>query len=211
MRCRRPRRGSGGRDRRSLRLIPARWGLSCRRPSWSAGSAMCGERRRGPHLRAGRNPRRRRRTPRRRRRRTPRRRRRRRRHNPRRRWRRRWRRWRGAQLEDQPGSVLRIAEPDRPAVMDEHRGHPHAVDVDAAFAPVDGNPLPAVVMQHHMGGRRGCTRAVHADIRSTVQANGHVSAGGKGVPIGSEPDNQGGSECFRRHSHHLPRPSSWVE
>jgi hypothetical protein len=47
--------------------------------------------------------------------------------------------------------VLWIAEGDRPPVMDENRGHPHAVDVHAAFAAVDGYPLPAVVMNHHMG------------------------------------------------------------
>jgi hypothetical protein len=46
--------------------------------------------------------------------------------------------------------VVWIAEHDRPAVMDEHRRHPHPVDVHAAFTAVDGYPLPAVVMQHHM-------------------------------------------------------------
>jgi hypothetical protein len=107
--------------------------------------------------------------------------------------------------------MLRIAEGDSPAVMDEDRGHPHAVDVDAAFAAVDGNPLRAVVMHHHVGGRGGGARAVDADIGSAVAANGHVPADGKGVSIGSEPDDQGGSECFRGHSHHLPRPSSWVD
>jgi hypothetical protein len=101
--------------------------------------------------------------------------------------------------------VLRIAERDRPAVMDENRGHSHTVDVDAAFAAIDGNPLPAVVMQDHKGGR---ARAVDADIGSAVAANGDIPADGKGVSIGSEPDDQGGSECFRGHSHHLPRPSS---
>jgi hypothetical protein len=42
--------------------------------------------------------------------------------------------------------VLRVAEGDRPALMDENRGHAHAVDVHAALATVDGYPLPAVVM-----------------------------------------------------------------
>jgi hypothetical protein len=44
--------------------------------------------------------------------------------------------------------VLRIAERNRPTVMDEDRGHPHAVDVDPALAPVDGHPPPAIMMQH---------------------------------------------------------------
>jgi uncharacterized protein YbdZ (MbtH family) len=172
------------RQRRSwrwFRLIPSGWRWSGRRPSRSAGSAMCSDgwrRRRGPHLRARRTP--------------------------------RWRRWWGAELKYQPGSVLRIAESDRPAVMDENRGHSHAVDVDAGFAAIDGYPLPAVVMHHHVGGRGGHAHAVDADIRSAIAADGHVPADGKGVSIGSKPDDQRGSERFRRHSHHLPRPSSWV-
>jgi hypothetical protein len=48
--------------------------------------------------------------------------------------------------------VLWIAECDRPAVMDENRGHSHAVDVDAAFTAIDGYPLAAVVMHHHVDG-----------------------------------------------------------
>jgi hypothetical protein len=98
--------------------------------------------------------------------------------------------------------------------MDENRGHSHAVDVDAAFAAIDGNPLPAVVMQDHVGGRGGRAHTVDADIRPAVAANGHIPADGKGVSIGSEPDDHGGSECFRRHGHHLPRSPSrflWVE
>ena len=116
------------------------------------------------------------------------------------RWRRRrgsrWRgRW-GAELEDQPGPMLRIAKSDRSTVVDEDRRHPHPVDVDPAFAPIDGDPLAAVVMQHHLG---GC--AVDADVRATVASNGHISAGGKGVFTVTEPDDQGRIERFRRHGH----------
>src|ERR1700719_2329953 len=92
------------------------------------------------------------------------------------RWRRRdrWWRWRGAELKYQPGPALWIAESDRLAVMDEHRRHPHPVDVHAAFPAVDAYPLPAVVMQHHMGGRGGSSHAVDADIGSAVATDGHV-------------------------------------
>ncbi len=114
---------------------------------------------------------------------------------------------RDAELEHQSGPVLRIAEGDRPTVMDEDRGHPHAVDVNPAFAPVDGDPLPAVVVQHCMGGRSGGTHSVEADICSAVAADGHVPANGKGVPARSRPDNHWGSKRLRRHSHHLPRQS----
>lgn len=55
-------------------------------------------------------------------------------------------------MEHQPGPVLWIAKIDRPTVVDEDRRHPHAVDVDPALTPIDGNPLPAVVMQHQVGG-----------------------------------------------------------
>jgi hypothetical protein len=55
-------------------------------------------------------------------------------------------------LEYQPGPVLRIAKSDRPTIVDEDRRHPHAVDVDAAFTAIDGYPLPAVVMHHHVDG-----------------------------------------------------------
>jgi hypothetical protein len=65
--------------------------------------------------------------------------------------RRRFRRGRqGAELENQAGTVLRIAQSDRSTVVDENRRHPYTVDVDPAFAPIDRNPLTAVVMQHHL-------------------------------------------------------------
>jgi hypothetical protein len=106
---------------------------------------------------------------------------------------------RGTDLKDQPGAVLRMANRDGLAVMDEDRGHPCAVDVDPVSAAVDGHPLPAVVMEHY-GGRRGeFVRAVDADICPSVMADDHVSARRKGVPLRPEPDNQGGSERFRRH------------
>ncbi len=196
----RPRRcwpGRRGRSGRPFRMFRPGWGRSGGRPSRLAGSAMHnGGRRRGSHL------------------------------GRRRRWRphmRRpgwgpyfrarstpgWPRWRWrrcAELKYQPSAVLRIAEGDRPAVMDENRGHSHAVDVDAAFAAIDGYPLPAVVMQHHAGRRGGGARAVDTDIRPAVGADGHVPADGEGVFLGPEPDDQSGSECFRRHSRPLPLP-----
>jgi hypothetical protein len=104
--------------------------------------------------------------------------------------------------------VLWIAEGDCPAVVDEDGGHSHAVDVDPAFGTIDGDPLPAVVVHHHMGGR---VHAVDPDVGAAVAPDGHVPADGKGVSVVSEPDDQGGSERSRRHSHHLPRPSSWAE
>lgn len=114
----------------------------------------------------------------------------------------RWRgRGRGAELEHQPGPVLRIAKSDRPTVVDEDRRHPHAVDVDPAFAAIDGNPLRAVVMQHDVGGGGGRARAAEADIRPAVVADGDISARGEGVPAGSEPDDQRGSKRLRRHGH----------
>jgi hypothetical protein len=54
---------------------------------------------------------------------------------------------RAADLEYQSQAVPRVAQRDRPAVADEHRRHPHAVDVDPALAAVDGHPLLAVVVQ----------------------------------------------------------------
>jgi hypothetical protein len=107
--------------------------------------------------------------------------------------------------------MLGIAERDRLAVMDEDSGHSHAVDVDPAFAAINGDPLPAVVVHHHVGRRGGSAGAVDADVGSVVVADRHVSTDGKGVSIASEPDDQGGSECFRAHSHHLPRPSFRAE
>lgn len=92
-------------------------------------------------------------------------------------------------MEHQSGPMLRIAKSDGPTVMDEDRGHPHAVDVNPPFAPIDGDPLPAVVMQHRMGGRSGGAHPVEADIRSAIAADGHVPANGKDVPLTSEPDN----------------------
>jgi hypothetical protein len=182
VRQRRCRPGRWRRNRRPCWLIRPWWEWGDGWPSRWAGSAMEGGRlRRGPHRgrrwrcrphpRAWHTSRWRR--------------------SDRWRW---WRWWRCAELKYQPGAVLRVAEHDRPAVMDENRGHSHAVDVDAAFAAIDRYPLPAVVMQHH----GGC--AVDADVRPAVGADGHVPADGKGVSVGSEPDNQGGSERFRRHS-----------
>jgi hypothetical protein len=188
----RRRRRHGRRSRRRRWLRPG-WGWR-RRPPWLRGPAIRSQGRRcGPHPRWRRGPpigaR----------------------YAPRQWWRPDpWRRWRGAELKYQPGSVLWIAEGDRPAVMDEHRRHPHSVDVDAAFTAVDGYPLPAVVMQHHMDGRRRGSRAVDADIGSAVAADRHVPADGKGVSVGSEPDDHGGSECSRRHNipfRPFPHPS----
>jgi hypothetical protein len=127
----------------------------------------------------------------------------------------RWRipRWQGhrcAELEDQSGPVIRIAESDGPTITDEDGGHPDAVDIHSAFAPVDGQPALPVVMQHQVSGRAGNVGAVEPDIRPAVMADGHVSTRGKGVPLRSEPDNQGGSKRLRRHGHHLPHPSSWA-
>jgi hypothetical protein len=48
---------------------------------------------------------------------------------------------------------LRITEGDRATVVDEDGRHPHAVDENPGFAAVHGEPLIAVVMQHHQ--RRG--------------------------------------------------------
>lgn len=104
--------------------------------------------------------------------------------------------------------MLWIAEGDRPAVVDEDCRHSHAVDVDPAFAAIDSNPLPTVVMHHDVG---GSGRPVDPDIGRAVAADGHVPADGEGESLVSEPDDQRGSECFRRHSHHLPRPSAWAE
>jgi hypothetical protein len=124
----------------------------------------------------------------------------------------RWQGHRCAELEDQSGPVVRIAESDGPTITDEDGGHPDAVDIHPAFAPVDGQPAPAVVMQHQVSRRAGNVSAVEPDIRPAVMADGHVSAREKGVPLRSEPDNQGGSKRLRRHGCHLPylpHPSSW--
>jgi hypothetical protein len=56
-------------------------------------------------------------------------------------------------LEDQSRPVLRVAESDRPPVMDEDRRHSHPVDVDPGFAAIDSEPLIAVEVQHHQGWR----------------------------------------------------------
>jgi len=48
---------------------------------------------------------------------------------------------------------LRITEGDRSTVVDEDGRHPHAVDENPGFAAIYGEPLIAVVMQHHE--RRG--------------------------------------------------------
>jgi len=56
---------------------------------------------------------------------------------------------------------LGITESDRAAVVDEDRRHTHPVDIDPAFAAVDGDPPIAAVVQHDMG-RRG--RAVEVDV-----------------------------------------------
>lgn len=111
-----------------------------------------------------------------------------------------WRVRRGTDLKEQPGSVLRMADHDGLAVMDEHRGHPRAIDVDPVATAVDGYPLPAVVMEHH-GRRRGeFVRAVDPDVCSSIMADDHISTRREGVPLRPEPDNQGGSERLRRHT-----------
>lgn len=134
----------------------------------------------------------------------------------RRRWRRpRWRGRRGAELEDQPRPVLRIAKSDRSTVVDENCRHPHAVDVDPAFAPIDRDPLPAVVMQQQLAGRAGCAPAVEPDVYVIAAPDGHISACGKGVLSRAKPNDQGRTERperVRRHGHPpLPplSPSSW--
>jgi hypothetical protein len=91
-------------------------------------------------------------------------------------------------LEDEPRPVLGIAESDRPAVVDEDRRHPHAVDVDPAFCAVDRDPLAGAVMQHDLGRRGG---AVEADVGGVVVTDDHVAVRGKGVPTRTEPDDQG--------------------
>jgi hypothetical protein len=84
--------------------------------------------------------------------------------------------------------VLRIAESDRPAVVDEDRRHPHPVDINPASTAVDGNPLVAAVVQHDMS-RRG--RAVEGDIGCVAVTDDHVAPRGEGVPTMTGPDDQG--------------------
>src|SRR5271165_1786409 len=120
----------------------------------------------------------------------------------RRRWRRsRWWGRRGAELEDQPWPVLRIADGDRSTLVEENCRHPHTVDVDPAFVPVDRDPLRAVVMQHDLGSG-GCP-AVEADVYAVAAPDDHVSARGKDVLPRAEPDDQRRIERLRRHRHPL--------
>ena len=105
-------------------------------------------------------------------------------------------------MEDQPRPVLRIANGDRSAVVDENRRHPHTVDVDPALAPIDRDPLPAVVMQHYLGQRGGCP-VVEADVYAVSVPNGHISAYGKDELPRAEPDDQRRTERLRRHRHPL--------
>ncbi|ORW81324.1 hypothetical protein AWC26_08570 [Mycobacterium shimoidei] len=72
-----------------------------------------------------------------------------------RRWTRRgrWHRCcRGAELEHQPRSITRITDGEGLPVVDDDGGHPHPVEVDAVSAPVEGDPLPAVVVQYQVRG-----------------------------------------------------------
>ena len=130
-------------------------------------------------------------------------------------WRRHSRGWgrseRGGELEDQSRPVLGVAESDRPSVMDEDRRHSHPVDVDTGFAAIDSEPLIAVEVQHHQGRRARPADTVEPDVRGRVEADGDVTARGKGVPTRAQPDDQGGPERCRQRSHPLSRPISRVE
>ena len=107
----------------------------------------------------------------------------------------------GAELEDQPRPTLRVAERDRPTVMDEDRRHSDPVDVNPGFTAVDGDPLAAVEVQHHQrrGWNRPSRRAGCRHRRSTPTVTSRP--GGKAYLRGPNQTISGCAECCHRHIH----------
>jgi hypothetical protein len=118
---------------------------------------------------------------------------------------------RGGKSEHQPRPVLWVAEGDRPPVMNEDRRHAHAVDVDAGFTAIDGDPLVAVEVQDYQRRRAGSVHTVEPDVCARADADRDVSAGGERVATRAEPDDQGDAEPCRRHTHPLFSPNARVE